>query len=387
MKATKKVLRAGSERYEFKVFALSRGSHNSPPPIQANLGDPNEPWVLYDRVIADFGRMVGRDYVAVPFTFPTIGHRQYGDFVGSVGQRSLKHTRVVVSDEPLRFTGVMRKVRQFAELAQCLRFPKSDHCACVRGLSMEKGMPTFSFGSGPYEEVFATMNSQGLRFKVSAKQLQVAKILSGPKGRNDLAGLSSDLVGKFGDVTIRQATHRHFGGIPPFDSGAVSYLIGMAAVITTSDGYAVFGRRAKRKVSFNTGINLATSGGFVFDREKIETSGFAGFVEHEILREAREEVGIRGKDCAVTILSLLRELSRAGSPEILALIEFFGTLKDFTRGVVGNNHPEQDIDAIFAIPIQDARRLVLNPEARKVLQPKALAALIMLDRHLRMNGS
>lgn len=85
----------------------------------------------------------------------------------------------------------------------------------------------------------------------------------------------------------------------------------------------------------------------------------------------------------MTVLALVRELSRAGSPEILALIEFYGTLRELVRRMESNHHPEQDVDAIFALPLADARVLVREPDAGKVLQPKALATLIMLDRHLR----
>jgi len=165
----------------------------------------------------------------------------------------------------------------------------------------------------------------------------------------------------------------------------LSYVLGMAAVIVTDDGYAVFGRRAKQRVSVNTGINLATSGGFRYDRDKLESLGFSRFVETEILREAKEEVALNGNDCAVTILAIVRELSRAGSPEILALIEFYGKLSELVRRMESNHHPEQDVDAIFALPLSEARALVREPDAGKVLQPKALVNLIMLDRYLR-NG-
>lgn len=386
MRTKKKVIFAGSDRFEFVVLPLSNTSHGTPPPVQASLGDPSEPIELYRREIETFGQLVGPEYVSVPFVFPQVGASRYGDFVGSLGQASLKQTMVVASTEVFHFTPFAQKTRRFAELAQFLRFPKSEQCACVRGLRVVDGRPTIVLGPGPYEGVFATMNSQGLRLVVSERQLQVAELLGGDRGRKALNGLSGQLVKKYGNVTVRRAVHAHFRGLPDFDSGAVSYLIGMAAVITTKDGYAVFGRRARKKVSVNTGINLATSGGFVFDRERIESAGFAGFVEQEILREAREEVGILGKDCSVTTLALLRELSRAGSPEILAWIEFFGNLKDLFRLVANNNHPEQDVDSLFALPISEARRLVRSKKAGKVLQPKALATLIMLDRHMLSVG-
>ncbi len=342
---------------------------------------------MYPQEIAGFGQAVGPGYVSVPFVFPQVGNQRYGDFVGIAGQREFAHTRVTISDEPLRLVRPMQDVRRFAELAQLLRFPKSDHCACVRGLHLVDGQPTFILGSGPYEEVFATMNSQGLRFELSERQKDAAELIAGKRGRKELESLALDLQKRYGTVTVRQAVHKHCGGLPGFGDAVASYLIGMAAIITTSDGYVVFGRRARQRVSVNTGINLATSGGFIFDREHIEGLGFARFVVDEIHREMHEEVGLLGSDCAVTVLALLREIARAGSPEILALIEFFGTLRDFLKVVESNHHPEQDVDAIFALPLRHARQLVHDPKAGKVLQPKALAALIMLDRHLRANGS
>ena len=195
--------------------------------------------------------------------------------------------------------------------------------------------------------------------------------------------LTKKLQNRYGSVTIRQAVHQFFGGLPTLGSSAASYVLGMAAVIVTTDGYAVFGRRATHRVSVNTGINLATSGGALYDRERIQGLGFRRFVEGEILREALEEVALTGSDCDVTVLALVRELSRAGSPEILALIEFYGTLDDLVSKMKKNHHPEQDIDAIFALPVERARTLVREPDAGKILQSKALVTLIMLDRHLR----
>lgn len=367
------------------MFPLNHRLKDSPPPIPAALGDPKEAWRLYEKEIKAFGSAVGPEYVSVPFTFPKIGNRWYGDFVGSAGQREFRHTRVMLTEEPLRLDRPIQDVRRFADLAQVLRFPKSEECACVRDLRLVSGVPSFVIGPGPYEEVFATMNSQGLRFDLTPEQLAAAKIFWGPKGRMELNRLTMKLKKRYGLVTVRQAVHQHIGGLPSWGDPVASYILGMAAVVVTTDGYAVFGRRAKQRVSVNTGINLATSGGFRYDRERIQDLGFSRFVETEVLREAYEEVAIRGSDCAVTVLGLVRELSRAGSPEILAFIEFYGTLRDLIRRMQSNHHPEQDIDAVFALPLDDARALVREGDAGKVLQPKALAALIMLDRHLK-NG-
>lgn len=377
-------LRGGN--YEFKVFPLNQKLKDSPPPIPAVLGDPKEPWRMYEKEIRVFGDAVGSEYVAVPFVFPRIGSRRYGDFVGSIGQQEFRHTRVMLTDEPLRLARPMQEVRRFADLAQVLRFPRSEECACVRDLSLVQGAPTFTIGPGPYEEVFATMNSQGLKFDLTEKQLVAAEILCGRKMEKELRRLNSKLQNRYGHVTIRQAVHDYCGGLPNFGDLVASYVLGMAAVIVTTDGYAMFGRRAKQRVSVNTGINLATSGGFRYDKDKLQDLGFSRFVETEILREAKEEVALYGNDCVVTVLALVRELSRAGSPEILALVESYGTLRELVRRMESNHHPEQDIDAIFALPLADARALVREPDAGKVLQPKALVALIMLDRHLR-NGA
>lgn len=84
-------------------------------------------------------------------------------------------------------------------------------------------------------------------------------------------------------------------GLPNLGDLVASYVLGMAAVIVTADSYAVFGRRAKQRVSVNTGINLATSGGFRYDRDKLQELGFSRFVETEILREAKEEVTLYGQ--------------------------------------------------------------------------------------------
>ncbi|MCR4311043.1 MAG: hypothetical protein NUV54_00515 [Candidatus Taylorbacteria bacterium] len=377
-------LRGGT--YTFQVFPLNHRLKDSPPPIPAVLGDPQEAWTLYGKEIGEFGSAVGPEYVSVPFTFPKIGNRRYGDFVGSAGQREFRHTRVTLTDEPMRLARQMQEVRRFADLAQVLRFPKSEECACVQGLSLVRGVPSFTVGPAPYEAVFATMNSQGLRFELTSHQLSAAELFWGEKGRSELSRLTAKLKARYGNVTVRQAVHQYSKGLPQLGDPVANYVLGMAAVVTTTDGYVVLGRRAKHRVSVNTGISLATSGGFRFDRERLEDLGFSRFVETEILREAFEEVSIRGNDCAVTVLALVRELSRAGSPEILALIEFYGTLKELVKRMETNHHPEQDVDAVFALPVNDARALVHEPNAGKVLQPKALANLIMLDRHLK-NGS
>lgn len=333
--------------------------------------------------IRAFNDAVGPEYVPVPFAFPMIGTRRYGDFVGSDGQREFCHTRVTMTEESLRLARPVQDMRRFADLAQILRFPKSEECACVRDLRLVNGRPTFVFGPGQYVEVFATMNSQGLRFGLTQQQLVATEIFWGAKGKKELAGLTKKLRQRYGEVTIRRAIHQYCSGLPNFGAPVASYVMGMAAVIVTSDGYAVFGRRAKHRVSVNTGLNLATSGGFRYDRDRLQELGFRRFVENEILREAKEEVALSGSDCEVTVLALVRELSRAGSPEILALIEFFGTLRELVLRMESNHHPEQDVDAVFALPLDRARALVREPDAEKVLQPKALATLIMLDRHLK----
>lgn len=381
----KKSFRLRGGNYEFKFFPLNHKLKDSPPPIPAILGDPREVWKLYEKEIEAFQNAVGPEYVKTPFTFAGIGNRRYGDFVGNIGQREFHHTKVVLSEEPLKLARPMQRVRRFADLAQILRFPKSEECACVRDLHLINSKPTFIIGPGPYEEVFATMNSQGLRFDLTPEQLSAAEIFWGPGRKRELGTLTAKLKKHYGPVTIRQAVHRFCKGLPEFGGGAASYVLGMAAVIVTDDGYAVFGRRSKQRVSVNTGINLATSGGLKYDRDKIESLGFSRFVETEILRETREEVGLNGNDCTVTILALVRELSRAGSPEILALIELYGTLQDLVKRMESNHHQEQDVDAIFALPLAEARALVHEHDAMKVLQPKALVTLIMLDRHLK-NG-
>lgn len=377
-------LRGG--KYEFLVFPLNHRLKDSPPPIPAVLGDPEEPVRLYEPEITAFQHAVGTEYVRVPFVFPSVGNRRYGDFVTGAGQRELRHTRVELSQKPLVLARPMQEARRFADLAQVLRFPKSEECACLRDLSLRNGAPTVTIGPGPYEEVFATMNSQGLQFSLTREQLAAAKIFWGERGERELRRLTCKLKERYGPVTIRQAVHAYSKGLPAFGGKAASYVLGMAAAVLTGDGYVVFGRRAKQRVSVNTGINLATSGGLRYDRDRIHELGFSRFVETEILREAREEVAVSGNDCAVTILALVRELSRAGSPEILALLEFYSTLRELVGRMEGNQHPEQDIDAVFALPLAEARALVCEPDAAKALQPKALAALIMLDRFLK-NGS
>jgi len=382
----KNFFRLDGGNYEFKVFPLNHRLKDSPPPIPAVLGDPKEVWKIYNAEIKAFGNVVGSEYVPVPFTFPQIGARRYGDFIGGAGQREFRHTRVVLSEESLCLARPMQNIRRFADLAQILRFPKSEECACVRGLCLVSGAPAFVIGPGPYVEVFATMNSQGLQFGLTKEQLVAVELFWGAKGKRELNALTKKLQRRYGTVTIRQAVHQFCHGLPNFGDSVASYVLGMAAVIVTTDGYAVFGRRAKQRVSVNTGINLATSGGFLYDRERIKKLGFSKFVEDEIIREAFEEVALEGSDCAVTVLALVRELSRAGSPEILALIEFYGTLHDFVHRLKSNHHPEQDIDAVFALPLKRACELVHEPDAGKVLQPKALATLIMLHRHFKNGG-
>lgn len=385
MKQAKKKIRVGGRSYTFQVSSLDHKLKDSPPPIPAVLGDSREVWEMYASEISAFQSVVGTEYAPVPFAFPRIGRQSYGDFTSSAGQRDLRLTRLFVKEEPLQLVRPMQEIRRFADLAQALRFPKSEDCACVRDLSLVDNAVAFTIGPGPYEEVFATMNSQGLVFGLTSEQLVVAEAFWQRKGRGELVSLARKLRTKYGSVTIRKATHEHCKGLPRFGARAVSYVLGGAAVVTTSDGYAVFGRRARKRVSLNTGVNVATSGGFKYDREKLEDLGFSRFAESEILREAREELGIQGNDCAVTILAFVRELSRAGSPEILARIEFFGTLRQLIGRMRENQHPEQDVDAVYAIPIADACRLV-HESSVKILQPKAAAAVIMLDRSLRNGG-
>lgn len=375
-------LKNGSS-FEFKVFPLNHRLKDSPPPIPAALGDPREAWRLYDAEIKAFGNAVGPEFVPVPFTFPLIGKHRYGDFIGSAGQRELRHTRIELTEDPLELARPMQKLRRFADLAQILRFPKSEECACVRNLKLVNDVPTFVIGPGPYEEVFATMNSQGLQFSLTSQQLVAAELFWTAKGKAELSKLLKELQRRYGSVTIRQAVHKFCHGLPNFGDSVASYVLGSAALIVTDDGYAVFGRRAKHRVSLNTGLSLATSGGFRFDREKLQELGFRRFAESEILREAYEEVALKGSDCDVTVLALVRELSRAGSPEILALIEFYGTLKDLAHRMETNHHPEQDIDAIFALPLDQALELAREPDAEKVLLPKALATLIATARHFK----
>ena len=371
--------------YVFRVFDLGRELKDSPPPIPVAVGDSNEVWDLFREELSALHAIVGTHYVKMPFVFPHIGHRRFGDFTSKSGQSEFRRARLRLSVEQFRLRRPMQELRRFADLAQILRFPKSEECACLRNLSFVNDQLEFEIGPGPFEEVFATMNSQGLRFDVTDDQITAARIFWGNRGQRELFKLATKLRKQYGDVTVRQAIHKQYGGLPRFGDQVCSYVLGMAAVIVTEDGYAVFGRRAKHRVSLNLGVNVPTSGGLKFDRRELTRLGLPRFVEAEILREAEEEIGIAGSDCAVTVLALVREVWRAGSPEFLAMIEFYGTLNDLVNRMHENHHPEQDVDSIHAIPLKEALKIICEPDACKVLHPKALVTLIMLDR-FRANG-
>lgn len=371
--------------YIFRVYDLGRELKDSPPPIPVAVGDSNEVWELFSEDLSAFHAIVGTHYVKTPFVFPQIGTRQFGDFTSKTGQSEFRRARLRLSTEQFRLKRPMQELRRFADLAQILRFPKSEECACLRNLRLVNDQLEFEIGPGPFEEVFATMNSQGLRFDVTNDQIVAAKIFWGKRGQSELSRLAAKLRKQYGDATVRRAIHNQCGGLPRFGDPVCSYVLGMAAVIVTQDGYAVFGRRAKHRVSLNLGVNVPTSGGLKFDRRGLNSLGLPRFVESEILREVEEEISIAGSDCAVTVLALVREVWRAGSPEFLSAIEFYGTLKDLVNRMHKNHHPEQDVDSIHAISLEEALKLICEPDAYKALHPKALATLIMLAR-FRANG-
>lgn len=385
MKKQYRTFRLHGGAYTFQVSGLGRKLKDAPPPIAAAMGEPNEVWRLYESELADFRSSVGPEYVPTPFVFPLIGKQRFGDFTSRAGQNDFRRARLRLSEGDFKFARPAQELRRFADLAQILRFPKSEECACLRNLRVNHGQFEFEIGPAPYEEVFATMNSQGLRFDVTKEQVAAAGIFWGKRGQRELSALANRLRRRYGSVTVREVLYRRCKGLPRFGEPVCSYVLGAAAVITTRDGYAVFGRRAKRIVSLNLGVNVPTSGGFRFDRRQLVSLGFPRFVEYEILREVEEEIGITGSDCSVTVLAFVREVWRAGSPEILAAVEFYGTFKELLNLMRGNQHQEQDVDLVYAISLEAARKLIREPDAGKALQPKALVTLIMLDRHLR-NG-
>jgi hypothetical protein len=384
----KKIVRLRRNTYTFRVFDLNLNIGDFSSPMSANVGDPSEVGRLYEKQIADFRSVIGHKAISpTPFCFPYIGDHRFGDFTSGAGQREFNQIRLELSEKRWMLKPPMQELHRFSELAQVIRFKNSEECACIRDFRLASGKPTFTVGQGPYEQVFATMNSQGLRFDVSEKHLTALEVLRGKQFRRELEKLAPKLKKRYGEVTIRKAIHDHLGGrLPEFGDQAVSYVLGTASLIRTSDGYVVFGRRAKRKVSMAVGISVPTAGGCKYNRHDLVSLGLPGFIKSEILREAEEECGITGIDCSVTVLAMVRELTRAGSPEILAVIEFFGTLSELVARMRKNTNPEQDVDAIFALPLADAQNLVLEPDADKALQSKGLVAMLMLDRYLKNGG-
>lgn len=375
---------------EMLEFPLNRHiSDSAPPKITAPTGDPNEVERLYRCEIDEFNESLGGSFARVPFAWTKVSGEPFGDFTGIQGERIFRHIRARFVgghwSRPLK--GVARDLRRFAITTQASRFQGGERCACIQGVHREGDLTTFDIGVAPYEHGFATIGSQGVHLSLDRRQL--AAVRSVYDGDGDakvrvLKKLVKQLRKRFGDCTIREALHKlHKGVLPPFGSPFVDSLGGMIALITAGK-YVVLGLRTPGNVSVNFGINVASSGGFTYEPEEIESMGFSSWVESQMRRELEEELGIPGNACTITVLAFTREAARAGASDFVGLIEFSGSLDELVHLARTNPIPIMDVDRLYAIPIAQAREMITRPHITKVIHPKAVMALILWHRYLSL---
>ncbi|OHA91746.1 MAG: hypothetical protein A2758_03205 [Candidatus Zambryskibacteria bacterium RIFCSPHIGHO2_01_FULL_49_18] len=390
MKAQKvRKLRLPAINLELPEFPLTRPVyHGAPPKIPAPTGDPQEVWLLFKPQIDAFNRSLG-GFAPLPFAWPTVDGRPFGDFTGIRGDVPFRHIRARLDEGPefKQRPKLATNIIDYSVISQALSFYNGDRCTCLQGIRrLEGGALEFTIGVEPYITVFGSMSSQGVQF-TSGNRQQIAAIKSayGENGGAKVALLNrlvKKLQKRFGDVTIREALHAYYKGeLPPFGSPFVNLFMGSAVLVTTADEHVILGRRTPGNVSVNFGINVASSGGFNYDAEEIKTHGFSSFVEAQIRRELLEELGVPGNACTVTVLAFVREVARAGAPDFIGFVEFNGTHEELVHLARNNKFPNLDVDTLYAIPFAQARDMILRPNITKVIHEKAVLALTLWSRY------
>lgn len=347
------------------------------------MGKRREAERFYINEIRQFHEQVGDKYVRLPYTFfhtaPT--GEIYGDFAnGSAGCR-FEDIRLHLTTEPFHPVREMHDLWRLSSLLQVDKeFNALESNTFVRGLRIVEGKLELSIGAGLFPEAAYSVNSDSLVIDLPKERRKVLEACL--KDRfEELLSLLKYFHRKYGKVSVREVVYKKYKRVPPFGE-AYSYIMGGVALLRTTDRKLILTRRSPRGTSVNHGINVPTSGGAIFNHERLVDWGLPLYLQTEMLREAREELGIVGKDCKVMPLGLVRELTRGCTPDALHMIFYRCTAEEIIPVIAGNPHPSRrEIDDwVFALDVDDAGRLVRDQRAEEVLQHKALVALILADR-------
>lgn len=186
-----------------------------------------------------------------------------------------------------------------------------------------------------------------------------------------------------GQLSFRlgQTTYREFLGTNLFHASEVARVdracladaLGISAIVMTSDGYAVVGRRS-RKVVFHP-EHLHTFGGLL---EEADRRGNSYDIPGSVFRELEEEVGItRGDVRTMVITGLVRDRTIL-QPELL-----FDVWVSATRGEVQAKFSDGRDDEHAGIEFisDDPEGLLIFLRSAPRITPVGQAALLLHGRH------
>jgi|GEM_PF-1492861 len=131
-------------------------------------------------------------------------------------------------------------------------------------------------------------------------------------------GKSVDIPSSMYGKTLRELELTKEQALPTFSRSKLANTIGIASLVFTKDGFLVIPRR-NRKVAVDKGFEGCSVSGVMKWTVGLQ-SDFFKEVEHQLVAgEGAEEVGLR-RVVKYQPLSLCREYSRAGKPQVFSLI-------------------------------------------------------------------
>ncbi len=374
-----------------RVFDLNPGNHHDAIfTVPNTLDDFTEVCDLHQKHIGALHThfMCDSSLPFGPITYAPCG-RIFGDFTSPAGQDELMGYRLTVSERHHILPEAIRPVWDLMRLRRKHTIHHDGKFVCLRQIDQGANDLSLVISPGRYSEAKFSMDAEGHTLGITNKEFEFLAMNLTYVEQCELEELYTDLCSRHNsDLTIRQIIHQMHGGLPTFNDGIYHHVIGIAGVILTEDGWVVVTRRGS-SVSVNHGINCPISGGVDWDNTYMPSS-VVELVARQTALEAHEEAGIRafhpsltptcGSNGHITILGLVRELARGGSPEFMCCIQYRGSLAELISTMASNGHcGKAETDRfIYALPLVEARRIPREAPSFHI-HPKARLNLVLLD--------
>lgn len=343
--------------------------------------------------------------IPVPFTFlHQEGNQTFGNYTNTEGQREFSRARAHTLNEHFSSRPDIAELWEFSQRFK-RNFPFDSVLSGLRSLNVENGKLEFGIAPCKYSRFFYTNRADGIRLDLSQAEQEKWIAELGESAFNDLMKKAAELKQQYpGFKTIGEIIKSKYPDLPSFNEHTRGDAIGVAGIVLTQDGHFIFVNRGKN-VAINHGINCTASGSVDFDENLLSTSGIQGLTGNNMIRETEEELGFKAGNLFIDGMSwylqhelgfnqddfdaipvgFLRELRQGASPESMFLIRHKGTVSDVISAIKNNKHEEgKEIDRlVYALPQEDAGKLILTPGATSIIQNKGLVNLMLIMEYLK----